>query len=1017
MAHNQLDLMSNLPAFNYEELSFISYNLHGFNQGSILLRSICDSDHKTDVILVQEHWLTRDNIHKMSSFCTEYISFGISAMNKTIDSGVLRGRPFGGVMSMINVKWGKFIRFSECRERFVVLLLQNTLIVNVYLPTVNNDIDRDELSDIISELNDVMDQAVKVSTSSTIKVIIGGDFNCVFGHNVGACSVLNPFMSKWSMALVNDIIPSNLNYSYCHETLQHYSLIDYFLVSDNCKTDLLHNLIIDAADNLSDHLPIKITIKNIDLDSANTGIGIDVNCNSVLHNKPIAMIDWISGNKLYFYEATRNYVQPIFDKLDALKRNYISRVNESEVSTFPDSNFKCTLEGSGIKESFIVDLEIIYAEFISALNKAANDTLPVKTMQNVKKFWWDQELKELKSNSISTHRAWVSAGRPRQGEFLLAKQKAKLKYKSMIKFKKSKAKGKITDSLCDALLDKNQQSFWKVWKLNFGNKDKQCKCVEGLIDEASIANKFADYFSKTCNSNNFNSDNEIRDKILFQNRLLGYTGSVNNFDNIIDVNVIQTIIDELGLGKAAGFDRLSAEHIKYSHPIVIVFIAKLFSLMVMLNYVPTDFGKGITIPLLKQDSKHSGKKIEDYRGITISPVISKVFEHALLKFAGSFLTSEKTQIGFKKSHGCTHAIYIVRKTIEYFSLNSSTVNVCALDISKAFDKVNHVKLFLKLMDRNIPVKFILLLQCWYSKSAISVRWGSAMSDFVVLSAGVRQGGVLSPALFGIFVDGLLTKLRKSGLGCHIKGLCLNSIMYADDLILLSISVTQMQQMIDLCSNMLDDCDLQLNNDKSVCLRIGPRHNFNDINLQINGIPVAMKSEIRYLGIFILAGAKFKCKLQVGRQKFYRSLNGIFSKIGVASPVNMTLSLIDSFCIPVLLYGMEAMNLNNSALKEIDNVYDCAFAKIFKVKEKQVIKQCQFFSGSLPATCRLDLRRLNFFDGMNRVIYSPQYMLFQWFGFAEKTLILNKYKIDVKSSSASRLACIWSWFGNLVNLPG
>jgi len=68
---------------------------------------------------------------------------------------------------------------------------------------------------------------------------------------------------------------------------------------------------------------------------------------------------------------------------------------------------------------------------------------------------------------------------------------------------------------------------------------------------------------------------------------------------------------------------------------------------------------------------------------------------------------------------------------------------------------------------------------------------------------------------------------------------------------------------------------------------------------------------------------FKCNLQ-GKvaEFFFRSLNAIFGKIGVASATNMTLSLVDTFCIPVLLYELETVNLNVSACNKLDNSYDC-----------------------------------------------------------------------------------------------
>jgi len=86
-------------------------------------------------------------------------------------------------------------------------------------------------------------------------------------------------------------------------------------------------------------------------------------------------------------------------------------------------------------------------------------------------------------------------------------------------------------------------------------------------------------------------------------------------------------------------------------------------------------------------------------------------------------------------------------TVEYFTSNGSTVNVAALDMSKAFDKVDHYELFLKLIQRGLPTCFIILLMDWYSKVYVCVRWGDCMSSFVQLVSRVRQGGVLSPVLF------------------------------------------------------------------------------------------------------------------------------------------------------------------------------------------------------------------------------------------------------------------------------
>ena len=76
--------------------------------------------------------------------------------------------------------------------------------------------------------------------------------------------------------------------------------------------------------------------------------------------------------------------------------------------------------------------------------------------------------------------------------------------------------------------------------------------------------------------------------------------------------------------------------------------------------------------------------------------------------------------------------------------------MAALDARKAFDRVNHVKLFHLLCDAGIPVHIIRLLMNWYSKILIAVKWNGSYSSFCSLKSGVRQGKVLSPILFNIY---------------------------------------------------------------------------------------------------------------------------------------------------------------------------------------------------------------------------------------------------------------------------
>jgi len=128
------------------------------------------------------------------------------------------------------------------------------------------------------------------------------------------------------------------------------------------------------------------------------------------------------------------------------------------------------------------------------------------------------------------------------------------------------------------------------------------------------------------------------------------------------------------------------------------------------EYVPYDFRVSITIPIPK-DPKVKGRlhnKSGNFRGISISPVISKVYEYCLMdKFLnliwGVFISS---LVSKKKK---TQAIYTVQKTADYFTDRCSNVHLCTLDMLKEFDKLNRFVLFRKLMKRNCPFNLIIIL--------------------------------------------------------------------------------------------------------------------------------------------------------------------------------------------------------------------------------------------------------------------------------------------------------------------
>ena len=108
-----------------------------------------------------------------------------------------------------------------------------------------------------------------------------------------------------------------------------------------------------------------------------------------------------------------------------------------------------------------------------------------------------------------------------------------------------------------------------------------------------------------------------------------------------------------------------------------------------------------------------------------------------------------------------------------------------LDVSKAFDKVLHNGLFKKLLDRNVPACLVLLLKYWYGHLQCAVRWCNVLGNWFPILSGVRQGGVLSPVLFSIHIDDLITDMKQSSYGAYTGNIYDGCFLYADDTVLLS----------------------------------------------------------------------------------------------------------------------------------------------------------------------------------------------------------------------------------------
>jgi len=112
-----------------EPILVISYNLRGFNQGFTVLKDVVQT---SDILFIQEHWLSSDRLCKLD-ISSDFLCFSKSAMDSAVGTGILGGRPFGGLAVYIHTRLQHDVELIRAAERVIIVKCCNVLVANLYL--------------------------------------------------------------------------------------------------------------------------------------------------------------------------------------------------------------------------------------------------------------------------------------------------------------------------------------------------------------------------------------------------------------------------------------------------------------------------------------------------------------------------------------------------------------------------------------------------------------------------------------------------------------------------------------------------------------------------------------------------------------------------------------------------------------------------------------------------------------------------------------------------------------------
>ena len=210
----------------------------------------------------------------------------------------------------------------------------------------------------------------------------------------------------------------------------------------------------------------------------------------------------------------------------------------------------------------------------------------------------------------------------------------------------------------------------------------------------------------------------------------------------------------------------------------------------------------------------------------------------------------------------------------------------------------------------------------YEEQQAWVRWGESRSRIFSVVNGTRQGSVLSPALFSVYMDDLIARLRKSGVGCHIGGVFCGVVGYADDLLLMAPSRSAMETMLGLCEEYAAENNLEFSTDpnpvksKSKCIFMsGHLRRPEPANLKLYGVDLPWVKKATHLGHEISSDCMMIEDMKCKRGSFISRSTEIRETFKFAQP-NQILQAVQTYCLD--MYGAMAWPLYSEKARQVFN---------------------------------------------------------------------------------------------------
>jgi hypothetical protein len=434
-------------------------------------------------------------------------------------------------------------------------------------------------------------------------------------------------------------------------------------------------------------------------------------------------------------------------------------------------------------------------------------------------------------------------------------------------------------------------------------------------------------------------------------------GSPQQGDDAAEPPSVKEVADavfHLRNGAAPGADGIAAPMLKLSATLV-TWLHRVITAVWASGRAPVEWKRALLVALYK--GKGDKKVTDKFRGISLLSIPGKVYALVIMARVSCHIDAQllDCQSAFRKGRGLTDSLFTIRMIMSKCVEFGQPLHMAFVDLRKAYDSVPRDALWRVLRVYGVHQKLVELLEDLHTGTQAAVRMGGGLSEWFDVQSGVRQGCVIAPLLFNIYIDFVVKQalaLMPEGCGVKLAYHCdgqlhrvkygvaesmelVSILLYADDMALLSQDAEELAVMLQTMDRVSAGSGMRINASKTEILSVAAaaaQQTATPIAVQISEGEVKQVSSFKYLGSLLDESGKLEHELSIRRGRALARF-GQFERMWGAKHLSLAtkVSCYRAYVLPILLFGSETWALSKKQSLVLERVHTSCLRRMLGVK--------------------------------------------------------------------------------------